>query len=85
MEDKDIVDLYWQRDEKAISETAEKYGRYCYSIAYMRDESIEMFVRTRIGWIKRQREEFDAQPRQTKREYVSGEAFYRRKFSSLSM
>ena len=42
----------------------------------MRDESIEMFVRTRIGWIKRQREEFDAQPRQTKREYVSGEAFY---------
>ena len=42
----------------------------------MRDESIELFVRTRIGWIKRQREEFDAQPRQTKREYVSGEAFY---------
>lgn len=34
MQDKDIVDLYWKRDEKAISETAEKYGRYCYSIAY---------------------------------------------------
>lgn len=34
MDDKDIVDLYWKRDEKAISETAEKYGRYCYSIAY---------------------------------------------------
>lgn len=34
MEDKEIVDLYWQRDEKAITETAEKYGRYCYSIAY---------------------------------------------------
>lgn len=34
MEDKDIVDLYWQRDEKAISETADKYGSYCYSIAY---------------------------------------------------
>ena len=34
MEDKDIVDLYWKRDEKAISETADKYGRYCYSIAY---------------------------------------------------
>ena len=42
----------------------------------MRDESIEMFVRTRLGWIKRQRETFDRQPRQTKREYVSGEAFY---------
>lgn len=34
MEDKDIVDLYWKRDEKAISETVDKYGRYCYSIAY---------------------------------------------------
>ncbi len=34
MEDKDIIDLYWERDEKAISETAEKYGRYCYSIAF---------------------------------------------------
>ncbi len=34
MEDKEIVDLYWQRDEKAISETAEKYGSYCYSIAH---------------------------------------------------
>ena len=34
MDDKDIVDLYWKRDEKAISETAERYGSYCYSIAY---------------------------------------------------
>ena len=34
MEDKDIVDLYWKRDEKAISETADKYGRYRYSISY---------------------------------------------------
>ena len=42
----------------------------------MRDESVEMFVRTRIGWVKRQKERFDSQPRQTKREYVSGEAFY---------
>jgi len=42
----------------------------------MSDESIEMFVRTRIGWIKRHQEKFADQPRQTKREYVSGEAFY---------
>ncbi len=34
MDDKCIVDLYWQRNEQAISETAAKYGNYCYSIAY---------------------------------------------------
>ena len=34
MEDAHIVDLYWQRSENAVAETASKYGRYCYSIAY---------------------------------------------------
>ncbi len=34
MDDKSIVDLYWQRSEKALSETAAKYGGYCYSIAW---------------------------------------------------
>ena len=34
MEDFYIVDLYWSRDESAIHETASKYGRYCYTIAY---------------------------------------------------
>ncbi len=34
MDDNNIVDLYWQRMEQAISETAKKYGKYCYSIAY---------------------------------------------------
>lgn len=34
MEDKDIVTLYRNRDETAIKETAAKYGKYCYSIAY---------------------------------------------------
>lgn len=34
MEDKQIVDLYWARSERAISETEKKYSRYCYSIAY---------------------------------------------------
>ena len=33
MEDKLIVELYWQRDESAISESERKYGRYCFSIA----------------------------------------------------
>lgn len=34
MEDEQIVDLYWQRDEAAIEQTRQKYGRYCHSIAY---------------------------------------------------
>ena len=34
MEDQQIVDLYWARDERAIQETADKYGRYCGAIAY---------------------------------------------------
>ena len=34
MDDKNIVDLYWQRSEKAIVETDTKYGGYCFSIAY---------------------------------------------------
>ena len=33
MEDRDIVNLYWQRSEDAIRETASKYGGYCKSIA----------------------------------------------------
>lgn len=34
MEDKEILDLYFNRDETAISATAKKYGNYCYSVAY---------------------------------------------------
>lgn len=34
MEDSNIVELYWQRCENAISETKEKYGPYCYAIAF---------------------------------------------------
>lgn len=34
MDDKQIVDLYWSRNETAIDETAAKYGQYCHSIAY---------------------------------------------------
>ena len=33
MEDREIVDLYWQRSDRAISETEQKYGRYCRTIA----------------------------------------------------
>lgn len=33
MEDKQIVALYCDRQESAIEKTAEKYGKYCFSIA----------------------------------------------------
>lgn len=33
MQDSDIVELYWQRDESAIAETSRKYGNYCHKIA----------------------------------------------------
>lgn len=33
MDDENIVRLYWDRDEAAISESSEKYGPYCTSIA----------------------------------------------------
>lgn len=34
LEDKRIVELYWERCEDAIAETEKKYGRYCHYIAY---------------------------------------------------
>lgn len=34
MEDREIIDLYWERSEEAVSATAEKYGGYCRAIAY---------------------------------------------------
>ena len=34
MTDAQIVEMYWKRNEQAISVTAEKYGTYCYSVAY---------------------------------------------------
>ena len=33
MDDIKIVELYWQRDERAIHETACKYGAYCMKIS----------------------------------------------------
>ena len=34
MEDRDIVTLYWQRDEEAIRQTDRQYGRYLSAIAF---------------------------------------------------
>lgn len=33
MDDKDIIELFFARDEAAIKETDQKYGSYCHSIA----------------------------------------------------
>ena len=40
------------------------------------DDSIAMFVRTKLDWIRKQQEAFRNQPRQSERQYVSGETFY---------
>jgi predicted metal-dependent hydrolase len=40
------------------------------------DEAVRLAVIGKLGWIKRQRAKFDAQPRQSEREMVSGESHY---------
>lgn len=40
------------------------------------DSAIAIFVRMHLGWIRRKRTELLAQPRQTKREFISGETLY---------
>ena len=42
----------------------------------MSDESILMFARTKLLWIRKQQEKFAIQERQSEREYVSGETLY---------
>ena len=53
MDDATIVDLYWQRSEQAIPETASKYGHYCYSVAHRivnnREDSEECVNDTWLG------------------------------------
>lgn len=34
MEDTKIIELFWDRDEAALKETADKYGRFCFGIAW---------------------------------------------------
>ena len=34
MDDKQIVDLYWARSERAIEETERKFGGYCRTVSY---------------------------------------------------
>ncbi len=45
MEDFEIVEMYWDRNENAIAQTDRKYGKYCrkiaYSILYNREDTEE--------------------------------------------
>ena len=41
MEDHEIVQLYWERDERAIGESEKKYGGLCRSVALRVLENIE--------------------------------------------
>lgn len=40
------------------------------------EDAIRMFAVSRIAWIKKQRQKFLEQPRQTERRYVTGESYY---------
>lgn len=43
---------------------------------HMTDENVRLAVVSRLSWIKKQQEEFRKQPRQSEREYVSGESHF---------
>ncbi len=53
MEDSQIIELYWQRNEAALAETQRKYGQYCYAIAnsilYNNEDAEEIVNDTYIG------------------------------------
>ncbi len=42
----------------------------------MDDKAIEVYARTNLSWIKKQIEKYQQQPREDKRQYVSGETIY---------
>ena len=43
---------------------------------HITDDNVRLAVVSRLSWIKKQQEEFKKQPRQTEREYISGESHY---------
>lgn len=40
------------------------------------DDAIRRFAISRISWVKKQKKCFEEQPRQTKRQYITGESYY---------
>lgn len=65
MEDMEIIDLYWSRNEAAISHTQQKYGAYCTKIAnnilYNREDCMECVNDT---WLKAWNAMPEARPNQ---------------------
>lgn len=43
---------------------------------YVNNDAIKLFIRSNLGWVKRKKKEFENQPRQTERQYISGETMY---------
>ncbi len=43
---------------------------------HITNENVRLAIVSRLSWIKKRQEEFKKQPRQTEREYVSGESHY---------
>ncbi len=43
---------------------------------HVSDENVRLAVVSKLSWIKKQRKEFEAQPRQSERQYISGECHY---------
>lgn len=43
---------------------------------HLNDDAVKTFIATRLLWIKKHQQVFKSQPRQTPREYVSGESHY---------
>ena len=48
MKDHEIIELYWARNESAITATTEKYGNYCHTIAYNAVWGFDSEVETRV-------------------------------------
>ncbi len=46
------------------------------SPAHMKDDAIRTLISTRIPWIKKQRQKFSNQARQTERKYITGDSYY---------
>jgi len=40
------------------------------------DDALRRFAISRISWVKKQKKRFEEQPRQTKRQYITGESYY---------
>ena len=52
-------------------------GRVQVTVPYtVSEDAVRRFAISRISWIKKQKKSFEEQPRQTKRQYVTGESYY---------